>query len=130
MANDVINIKDAFYVNIQINFDIKTSAGSNNNEVISNCINALKNYFDIDKWQINQPIITSEVSAELLKVRGVNAVTKLEFVNKATDDGSYSQYRYNIDAATRSGVIYPSVDPCIFEVRNLNSDIKGRVVFN
>lgn len=130
LANDVINIKDAFYVNIQINFDIKTSAGSNNNEVISNCINALKNYFDIDKWQINQPIITSEVSAELLKVRGVNAVTKLEFVNKATDDGSYSQYRYNIDAATRSGVIYPSVDPCIFEVRNLNSDIKGRVVFN
>lgn len=129
LVNDVVNIKDAFYVNIQINFDVRTTAGSNNNEVINNCINALSSYFNIDKWQINQPIILSEVNAELLKVKGVLAVSKLEIVNKATDDGLYSPYRYNINAATRNGAVYPSVDPCIFEVRYpLSGDIKGRVV--
>ena len=42
--------------------------------------------------------------------------------------GNYSQYSYDITSATKQGIIYPSLDPCIFEVRYPDTDIYGRIV--
>jgi hypothetical protein len=128
MVTDAINIKDAFYINIGINFDIKVQSGYNNNDVITNCIVALKNYFNIDNWTINQPIILSDISNILngSSIKGVQSLIKLEIVNK--QGGNYSQYGYDISGATRQGNIYPSLDPSIFEVRYPDIDIQGRVV--
>lgn len=128
MVSDAITIKNAYYINIGINFDITTLSGYNNKEVLTNCVSAIKDYFNIDKWSINQPIIISDVYSILLKVSGVLSVVKVEFDNKQSDNGSYSQYGYDLAAATRNGIIYPSVDPSIFEIRYPNTDIKGRVV--
>jgi hypothetical protein len=129
MVTDAVNIKDAFYVNIGINFDINVRVGYNNNDIVVNCITALKDYFNIEKWNINQPIIISEVIAQILQVKGVMSVVKIEFTNKQDSTGTtYSQYAYDISGATRNNTIYPSVDPCIFEIRQPNTDIQGRVV--
>lgn len=129
MTTDAINIKNAFYINIGINFDITTVPGYNNNEVISNCILALQDHFNIDRWQINQPIILSDITAKLLRVRGVQSVVKVEIINKQDTTGNiYSIYGYDIPGATRNNVIYPSLDPSIFEVRYPNTDISGRCV--
>jgi hypothetical protein len=129
MVTDAINIKNAFYINIGINFDITTAAGSNNNEVISSCILTLQDHFNIDKWQINQPIILSDITSKLLRVRGVQSVVKVEIINKQDSTGTtYSLYGYDIPGATSNGIIYPSLDPSIFEVRYPNTDIQGRVV--
>lgn len=129
MMADAITIKNAYYINLLINFDITTLSGYNNKEVLQNCINTLKDYFNIEKWSINQPIILSDIYAELLKVKGVLSIVKLEFTNKQASDGTYSLYGYDIKAATRNGIIYPSVDPSIFEIRNPDLDISGRVVY-
>ena len=130
MVTDAINIKDAFYINIGINFDVTVKSGYNNNTVITNCITALQNYFNIEKWNINQPIVIPDVQSQLLQVDGVQSVVKLEFINKYDSTGlTYSQYGYDIAGATRSRNIYPSLDPSIFEVRYPNTDIQGRVVF-
>jgi len=129
MVTDAINIKSAFYINIGVNFDITIISGFNNQTVVSNCISALQNYFNIEKWQINQPIIISEIMTTLLQVKGVQSIVKLEIVNKQDPSGTtYSEYAYDIPGATRSGNIYTSADPSIFEVRYPNSDIQGRVV--
>jgi len=129
MVTDAINIKDAFYVNIGVNFDINVKVGYNNNDVVVNCINALKDYFNIEKWDINQPIIISDVISQILQVKGVMSVVKIEFINKQDNTGTtYSQYAYDISGATRNNTIYPSIDPCIFEVRQPDTDIQGRVV--
>ena len=48
-------------------------------------------------------------------------------MNKNGSALGYSQYKYDFGTATRKGVIYPSLDPSIFELRLPNSDIKGRV---
>ena len=129
MVTDAINIRDAFYINIGINFDIAILSGYSNKEVLTNCISLLQDYFNIDKWQINQPIILSDITSNLLKVRGVQSVVKLEVVNKQDVTGvTYSQYGYDIVGATKSGNIYPSLDPAIFEIRYPNTDIQGRVV--
>jgi hypothetical protein len=126
MVTDAVNIKDAFYINIGVNFDIVVASGYSNNDVVTNCILALKEHFDINKWSINQPIVLADINSRLLQVKGVQNVIKVEIVNK--QGGNYSPYAYDIPGATRLGNIYPSVDPSIFEVRFPDTDIQGRVV--
>jgi hypothetical protein len=126
MVTDAINIKDAYYINIGLNFDIIVLSGYANKDVITNCITVLKDHFNIDKWQINQPITLSDIQSKLLQVKGVQSVVKLEVTNK--QGGDYSQYGYDIAGATKNGNIYPSLDPAIFEIRFPDVDIQGRVV--
>ena len=129
MVTDAINIRDAFYINIGINFDIVIQSGFSNKEVLTNCISTIQDHFNIDKWQINQPIIISDITSKLLQIRGVQSVVKLEIINKQdSTNTTYSQYGYDIAGATRNGNIYPSLDPAIFEVKYPNTDIQGRVV--
>ena len=126
MMSDAVLIKDAYYTNIKVNFDISCLPAYNSQEVLTKCINELKNYFDISKWQINQPIIHSDIYNLIGAVKGVQSVIKVEILNLT--GGNYSPYSYDISAATKQGVVYPSLDPMIFEVRYPNSDIYGRVV--
>jgi hypothetical protein len=126
MVTDAINIKDAYYINMGLNFDITVVSGYSNKDVITTCITVLKDHFNIDKWQINQPITLSDVQSKLLQVKGVQSVVKLEVINK--QGGDYSQYGYDIAGATKNGNIYPSLDPAIFEIRFPDVDIQGRVV--
>jgi|TARA_R110000803_G_scaffold66324_2_gene127765 hypothetical protein len=128
MLTDAINIKDAFIINLGLNFEISVLSNYNSNEVLLQCISALKTYFAIDKWQINQPIIKSEVQNLIGNVAGVLSVINVYLENKYDSDLGYSGNRYDLASATRNGVIYPSLDPSIFEVKFLDQDIRGRVV--
>ena len=129
MVTDAINIRDAFYINIGVNFDVTVISGFNNQLVLKDCINTLKSYFNIESWQINRPIILSEIIALLLQVKGVQSVVKLEITNKEdSTNQTYSDLGYDISGATRNGNIYTSSDPSIFEVRYPDTDIQGRVV--
>ena len=127
MLTDAINIKDAFVINFNLDFEITAFKSYNNQEVILQCITELKNYFNVDRWQVNQPIIISEISNLLAGVTGVQTVEKVTLENKNGVSLGYSQYKYDFEGATRKGVIYPSLDPSIFELKYPNTDIKGRV---
>jgi hypothetical protein len=126
MMSDAILIKDAYYANIKVNFDISILPAYNSQEILTKCIAILKDYFDISKWQINQPIIYSDIYNLIGSVKGVQSVIKVDIINLA--GGNYSPYSYDIFSATKQGVIYPSIDPMIFEVRYPESDIYGRIV--
>jgi hypothetical protein len=78
--------------------------------------------------QINAPIIIPNIMSELDKVRGVQTVARFELVNLYNTALGYSQYVYDLNAATKNGIIYPSLDPMIFEIRNPDVDIKGRII--
>ena len=128
IIGDNIEIRDAFIINIALNFEIIVLPEYNNNEVLIQCINELKSYFLIDKWQLNQPIFLRDLFILLDKVRGVQTVKDITISNKAGTTTGYSQYAYDILGATQNQVIYPSLDPSIFELKYPNQDIKGRVV--
>tara|TARA_R110001606_G_scaffold352769_3_gene503208 strand:+ start:552 stop:2444 length:1893 start_codon:yes stop_codon:yes gene_type:complete len=128
MIGDTVNIKDAFIININCTFDIITLPNYNNSEVLFSCITALTNYFNIDNWQINQPIILRDISILLDAIDGVQTVANINIENKAGVNVGYSEYAYTISGATQGGIIYPSIDPMIFEVKYPSTDIKGRVV--
>ena len=127
MLTDAINIKNAFVINFALDFEITVFKNYNNNEVILNCISELQDYFNIDKWQINQPIIEAEAANLITTVPGVQSLDNLTFTNKSGTSLGYSQYKYDFIGATKKGVIYPSLDPSIFEIKYPNTDIKGRV---
>jgi hypothetical protein len=128
MIGDNIEIRDAFIINIGVDFEIIVLPEYNNNEVLLNCITALQNYFITSKWQINQPIMLRDLYILLDKIDGTQTIKNISISNKAGTSSGYSQYAYDITAATQNQVIYPSLDPSIFEVRYSNSDIKGKVV--
>ena len=125
---DNINVKDAFIINIGCEFEIITDPGVNNAEVLRNCIVQIKSFFLTSKWQINQPIILRQIEQLIDNTAGVQTVKNIKITNKTGTTQGYSQYAYDIDGATQNKVIYPSLDPMIFEVKNPNQDIKGRVV--
>lgn len=128
ILTDAVNILNAFIVNIGIEFEITVNSNYNSNEVLLLCINELKEYFSIDKWQINQPIIMSDVMNILGNVDGVQSVVDLDFKNLFNTADNYSGNVYDLESATKQGIIYPPLDPAIFEIKFLNKDIKGRVV--
>jgi len=128
IINDSVKIKDAFIINIVVDFDIIVLPNYNNNEVLQNCIIALQNHFQIDKWQINQPIILKDLYVMLDKVEGVQTIQNIVVKNKTGNSIGYSDYAYDVKGATINNVVYPSIDPMIFELKYPNTDIQGRVV--
>ena len=128
MIGDNIEIRDAFIINIGVDFEIIVLPEYNNNEVLLACITALQNYFALDKWQINQPILLRDLYILLDRIKGVQTVKNISLTNKAGTTSGYSQYAYDIVGATQNQVIYPSQDPSIFEIRYPTTDIKGKVV--
>ena len=127
MLTDAVNIKNAFVINFKLDFEITVFKNYSNQRVLLECITELQNYFDIDKWQINQPILISEVKNLIGGVEGVQTVEKTVFENVSGAEIGYSQYKYGFSKATKNEVIYPSMDPSIFELKYPNTDIKGRV---
>ena len=125
MITDAINIKDAFVVNIGVKYDIVLRPGAVGREVLLRCTQALQEHFDIRKWNINQPINIGTIYTVLDRIKGVQTVQNVEITNKV--GGSYSQYAYDIKGATKNNIVYPSYDPCIFEVKLPDSDITGRI---
>lgn len=126
MLNDSIQIKDAFVINFKFYYDIVVLPSYNSSEVLLKCNKALIEYFDIDKWQINQPIILSDIYSLLSQINGVQNIQNVKIDNISGD--SYSKLAYDFTSAIRNNVIYPSKDLMIFELKFPNTDIKGRVI--
>jgi len=138
VLTDAINLKDAYVINIGVKFNIITQRGYNKNEVLFRAIQQVKNFFATEKWQINQPIVLSDLAYQISLVDGVVSIVPPEtnnpqknlivIENKHLTADNYSGNVYDIDSASKDGVIYPSLDPSIFELKFPDSDIEGRVL--
>ena len=140
MVTDAVNIKNAFVINIGVKFNLLTKVGYNKEEVVLRAIQRVKDFFNIDKWQIGQPIVLADLAYQISLVDGVSAVVPPEednpnghsvlITNKFKISGGYSGNAYDMVGATKDGVVYPSLDPSCFELKYPNVDIEGRVVGN
>ncbi len=126
ILTDGVNIIDGFIINIGVNFDITVYKNYNSKEVVLRCIEEIKSIFSIENWQFNQTINLSDIELSLAMVDGVASIQKVEIVNKC--GGGYARNSYDIKGATKNKIIYPSLDPSIFEVKFPDKDIKGRAV--
>jgi hypothetical protein len=126
LLTDGINLLDGFIINIGVDFEIMVYNSYNKNEVMLKCITEIQKYFNIDDWSFNQPINISELELIIGGVEGVLSIPKCEIVNKC--GGVYSKNKYNIQSATKGKMVYPSLDPSVFELKYPGKDIQGRVV--
>ena len=125
LLTDGLTIKDAFTVNIGVKFDIIALPNSTTRDVILKCTDAVKAELHIDKRAINEPINLANLYTSLDKVIGVQTVQNIKVGTKV--GGNYSTYDYDIEGATKDNIIYPSLDPMIFEIKYPNTDIQGRI---
>jgi|TARA_Y100000034_G_scaffold1480_1_gene1869 hypothetical protein len=138
LVTDAVNIKNAWIINIGVKFNFIARQGFNKSEVTLRCIGKIKEFFNIDRWQINQPIVIAELAAVISNVDGVGAIVapvednpqkhSVLVTNKWQTANGYSGNVYDINYATKNGIIYPSLDPSIFELKYPNTDIEGRAV--
>ncbi len=127
MLTDSINIKDASVINFKIEFDITINKGYSNDTTLLGAVERLKQFFNVDNWQINQPINKGDVVGLLYSINGIQSVNNITFTNLHGENLGYSKFKYDFDSATRNNTVYPSLDPSIFEIKNPNTDIIGRV---
>jgi len=130
ISNDSLNIKNAFVINVGINFSISVLSSFNAQQVLAQCLANVSDLFNTSKWQIGQPIVIADIITAILQVRGVQNVQGVEVVNKSGESDGYSKYGYDILGATKNNIIYTSRDPSIFEIKYKTQDISGRVVNN
>jgi len=126
---DAVNIKNAYVINFGINYKILTQPNYNQDEVLLKASNRIEEYFDIDRWQINQPIMLGDLSYEIAQVEGVASVTNITINNDNTYKVSegYSGNAFDTAGATENSIVYPSLDPSIFELKYPGRDIIGSV---
>ncbi len=127
MLTDSVNMLDGYIINIGVDFTIIVYKNYNKREVLANCLTLVQQYFNIDNIQFCEPINLSRLELEIAKVDGVQSVTHLKIKNLTSRDGEYSPYEYDIAKATVDKIVYPSIDPSVFEVKFPTKDIVGRV---
>lgn len=128
LLTDGINIIDGYIINFGVDFKISVFNNYNKRDVLNACIQKVKDFFIIDKWSFNQPINVSQLELEIAKVEGVQSVINIKFNNLTINDGNYSPHEYNMEQATYNKIIYPSLDPSVFELKYPDSDIKGAAI--
>jgi len=128
MITDAVNLINGYIINVGLDFEVICYQNYNKNEVLANCLIQLQDYFNIDNWTFNKPMNISEIELLLANVEGVMSVPSVKIYNLCGGDGNYSPNRYNIDEATKGKIVYPSLDPSIFEIKYPNKDIKGRAL--
>ena len=128
MLTDAINIKDGYIINFGVDFEITVLANQNSQAVLLKCVQALKDKFNIDKISFSTPIIIKDIYIALAEVSGVQSVVDVKLINYYNAAEGYSGNRYSFESATHKGVVYPSLDPSVFEIKYPDTDIRGRVV--
>jgi hypothetical protein len=128
--NDRINIIDAKIINIELYFEIVANERIRNKEyILANCLLKLKDYFNIERWQMGEHLSLSDVSYQLQQVDDVLAVNNIRLKNLygTVNGNGYSNDTYSILGHTRNNILYVDSDS-ILEIRYPNIDIKGSVL--
>lgn len=128
LLTDGINIIDGYVINFGVDFKISVFNNYNKRDVLNTCIKKVKDFFIIDKWTFNQPINISQLELEIAKVEGVQSVVEIKFKNLTMNDGNYSPHEYNLEQATMNKIVYPSLDPSVFELKYPDNDVKGACI--
>ncbi len=129
MISDAIDILDARVMNIQVLFEVAVDTLSNKNLVVQNIISKLKTFFNVENFQIDQPIRLSDVQNIIYNTQGVVSVTDLRVksITGTTSGREYSEHSFDVASNTIKGLLVPPPGS-IFNVLYPNNDILGQGV--
>lgn len=126
MISDAIDILDAQVINLKLEFSIVCDSGFNRNLVLQNVIAKLRSYFNIKNFEIDQPIILSDLQNIIYNNPGVISVQSIRLKNLSGSiaDREYSEIQFDVESNTQKGML---IGPpgSLFEVKYKNYDIAG-----
>jgi len=128
MLTDGVSIRDGFAINFAVDFEISVGPTSSKRKTKFRAITRLQDMLSVENMNFGDPIITSELVNELRSVEGVQTVRSFDIENRFNVTEDYSGNRYDIERATRRGVVFPPQDPAVFELRFPDKDITGSVI--
>ncbi len=88
MINDFVEINDGKVIDLQLEVDLFIAKSYNINEIKVNVISAIKDFLDIDKFQMNQHIYISQIVDAIREIPGIINVVEIRFFNM--EGGIYS----------------------------------------
>jgi hypothetical protein len=129
MITEGINILPAYVIDVGVNFGVVVSPQFNRSEVLTNCMNVIKDYLRVDNMQIGEPLVLSDIRAQLQNVVGVISVYKFDVssfygVNPDTGLSYRSDISFDVTANTKHGIVYVPADS-VFQVHYPDRDIVG-----
>jgi len=140
-------IFSGYVINFGVHFIVNYDRRSNPTEVKINVINTIKQFFNIDKMHFKQSINMNDLQYNILGLEGVIGIKELKLFQDGNDkyasgrklyyykadgeiigtDTDYG-FQYEFDNALKDGIYRPSVSPAVFELKNPNQDIYGKVI--
>jgi len=126
LVSDAIDILDSDIINIKINYEVIIDGTSQTPIVLSSINLKLKKFFDIKNWQIDQPILRTDIVNLIINTPGVISLSNLKIgnISGSVDGREYSNKTFNIKLNTLKKMIIPPTGG-IFEIRFPDSDIVG-----
>lgn len=129
MLGDELSIADAYIINVKCEFVVAVSSAYNKTQVLYKCINKVKQYFNIDNFEIGSPIDVNQIKRNLLDVEGVTNVPSVVMSQMYDSTGqTYSANFYDMSQAQQDNVYYTAKKPSIFELKNPDANIIGSAI--
>ena len=129
LISESIDILDAPIVNMTIKYSVSVEKGYNAQSVINDINASLKDYFKVENFQINQPVVIADVSNLILNTPGSLSLIELKFIGMSgtINQSVYSNYTYVPSENLSRGMYFPPPGG-IFEIKYPGVDIVGRVI--
>jgi len=125
MLNDTIDILDAKIVNIGINFTIVAEAAEDKFTILQRAEDILRRR-SLSIGEISEPMNMATIYSTLNSIDGISDTVDVTFVKKS--GAGYSLADYNVeDSMSFDGRYLTIPKDSIFEIRNLDADIRGSV---
>jgi len=126
LISDAIDILDARVINFRVRFSIFVNPNSNKSATLQSVISRISNLMNIKNFQIDQPILISDIQNVIINTPGVLTLVdlKIENLNGTIQEREYSNISHNVKQSTRRGVVY-GPPGSIFEMKYPQNDIIG-----
>ncbi len=155
MINDIVdfgftlndNLFSGYIINFGVNFKVNVDRRFNPTEVKLNVIQTIKDFFKVEKMQFRQSININDLQYNILGLSGVIGIKELILFQDGNDeyasgrklyyykgdgeiigDDTNYGFQYDFNSSLEDGIYRPSVSPAVFELRNPNQDIYGKVI--
>jgi len=126
LINDAIDILDGRVINFRVRFSIIVNPNANKPLVLQNVINSLVGIMTVNNFQIDQPILISDIQSAIINSASVLSLVdlKIENVAASAQGRTYSVNSMNVGQSTVRGAVY-GPPGSIFELKYPNYDIIG-----
>lgn len=125
MLNDIVDIMDAKIINFSVEFVAQIDHRFDNDSVLSECIENLKDYFSEVSY-VGEPIYLTRIYQRLNDINGVLDVKDVKLENLTGENYSPTSLNFH-DALSRDGTFIKMPQNAVAELKFPDLDIKGTV---